>query len=54
MKVIQRLIKSNSIDWKSAKYVVEQIWMLMESNIQEVSDDDVVNISDYNVIADIV
>ena len=34
--------------------MVEQIWMLMESNIQEVSDDDVVNISDYNVIADIV
>ena len=35
--MIQRLITSQVLDGKGAKYVVETMWMLMEANIEEVS-----------------
>ena len=36
LQVIQRLITSQVLDGKGAKYVVETMWMLMEANIEEV------------------
>ena len=35
-QVIQRLITAQVLDAKGAKYVVETMWMLMESGIEEV------------------
>ena len=37
LQVIQRLITSQVLDGKGAKYVVETMWMLMEANIEEVT-----------------
>ena len=55
LQVIQRLITSQVLDGKGAKYVVETMWMLMEANIEEVShDDDLVNVSDDDVIVNTV
>ena len=36
VQVIQRLITAQVLDAKGAKYVVETMWMLMESGIEEV------------------